>query len=134
MKKEKSTNQEKIQSKNLIEEITDILEPCIKCGMCKSNCPVFKIVREETVSPRGHSILLLNKKLENSLYDCNLCKSCEKNCPLGIPICDAIVKARESLALQKRNTDANNKMIKNIKKTGNPFGDKPPEGEELFCC
>jgi Fe-S oxidoreductase len=131
---EKPTKQEKIQAKNLIEEVTEILDPCIKCGMCKSNCPVFKVLREELISPRGHSILLLNKKLESSLYNCNLCKACERNCPLGIKICDAVIKAREALALKKKNTKQNEKMIKNIKKTGNPFGDKPPEGEELFCC
>lgn len=132
--KEKSTEQEKIQAKNLIEELTDILEPCVKCGMCKSNCPVFKAIREESISPRGHTILLLNKKLEKSLYDCNLCNACERDCPLGIKICEAIQKARETLALKKKNTKQNKIMIENIRKVGNPFGNKPPSGEELFCC
>ena len=132
--KEKATKQELIQANNLIEEVSEILEPCIKCGMCKANCSVFKAIREETVSPRGHAILLSSKKLKDSIYDCNLCKACEKNCPLDLKICDAIKKAREALALKKKNTKQNAEMIKNIKKTGNPFGNKPPRGEELYCC
>ena len=132
--KKKVTKQEKIQAKNLIEEVTEILEPCIKCGMCKSNCPVFRVMREEIVSPRGHAIMLSNRKVKKTIYDCNLCKACERKCPLGIKICDAVSKAREALALKNKNTPQNNQMIENIIKTGNPFGDKPPEGEELFCC
>ncbi|MAG39646.1 hypothetical protein CMI41_01630 [Candidatus Pacearchaeota archaeon] len=132
--KEKPTKQEKIQANNLIEEVTEILGPCVKCGMCKSNCPVFKTIREESISPRGHSISLLNKKLEESLFDCTLCKSCERNCPLGIKICDSITKAREALSLKKKNTKQNEEMLKNLEETGNPFGNNPPKGEELFCC
>ncbi|MBT7705942.1 (Fe-S)-binding protein [archaeon] len=133
-KKEKATKQELIQANNLIEEVSEILEPCIKCGMCKSNCAVFKAIREETVSPRGHAILLSNKKLESSIYDCNLCKACEVTCPLDLKICDAIKKAREALALKKKNTKQNEEMIQNIRETGNPFGNKPPKGDELYCC
>ena len=76
----------------------------------------------------------LNKKLDESLFNCNLCKSCERNCPLGIKICDAVVKAREALSLKQKNTKQNEVMLKNLQETGNPFGNKPPEGEELFCC
>ena len=44
-----------VESENAKEEIKDIIEKCVKCGMCKSLCPVFKIIREETTGPRGRA-------------------------------------------------------------------------------
>jgi Fe-S oxidoreductase len=130
----KINKQTKIEINNLKEEISEMLEPCVKCGLCKSNCPVFKIISEEEISPRGHSIKLSNKRIEQIVFTCNLCKSCEKNCPLDLKICDAIRKAREVLSLQDKNTKPNQEMIKNIKETGNPFGKNPEKKNELYCC
>lgn len=130
----KRKDQNKIESNNLIEDVTEILERCIKCGTCKSLCPVFKVLKEESISPRGHSILLKNKVLKESLFKCNLCKACEKNCPLNLKICDAIVKARESLTLKEKNIKSNKEMIEKVRKTGNPFGGEKPQGDKLYCC
>lgn len=126
--------QEKIESLNAIEEASEILENCIKCGMCKSLCPVFKILKEESISPRGHSILLQNKILQETLFQCNLCKACEQKCPLNLKICDAILKARESISISKKNIKGNNEMIEKVRKTGNPFGGEEPQGDKLYCC
>jgi len=132
--KTKITSQQKIESANSLEEASELLEKCIKCGMCKSFCPVFKILKEEEISPRGHSILLTNKILQESIFKCNLCKACERKCPLNLKICDAILKARESIALKEKNIKTNEEMIKNVRKTGNPFGGKKQEGDKLYCC
>ncbi len=132
--KTKITNQQKIESSNALEEASELLEKCIKCGMCKSLCPVFKILKEEEISPRGHSILLTNKILQESIFKCNLCKACERKCPVNLKICDAILKAREALALKEKNIKTNEEMIENVRKTGNPFGGKKPEGDKLYCC
>ncbi len=134
MKDKKPSKQQKIESMNALEEASELLEKCIKCGMCKSLCPVFKILKEEEVSPRGHSILLTNKILQESIFQCNLCKACERKCPLNLKICDAIVKARESLSLEEKNIKTNKEMIENVRKSGNPFGGKKPTGDKLYCC
>ncbi len=134
MKKEKTTKQQRIESSNALEEASAILEKCIKCGLCKSLCPVFKILKEEEISPRGHSILLLNKIVQERIFECNLCKACEKKCPLNLKICEAILKAREAVTLQEKNIKTNQEMIENVRKTGNPFGGKKPEGDKLYCC
>ena len=103
--------------------------------MCKSLCPVFKILREEAVSPRGHTIILTEKIINETLYQCTLCKACEEKCPLDLKICEAITKAREALVMQGKETDNNKEMIKNIRETGNPFGkDKTPKDGKLYCC
>ena len=132
--KNKITNQQKIESANALEEASEILEKCIKCGMCKSLCPVFKVLKEEEISPRGHAILLTNKILQETLFKCNLCKACERKCPLNLKICDAILKARESLSSKEKNIKTNKEMLSNVQKTGNPFGGKKPEGDKLYCC
>jgi Fe-S oxidoreductase len=127
--------QNNIQANNLLEEAGETLEQCIKCGMCKSLCPVFKALREERISPRGHSILLQEKILQDSLFECNLCKACEKKCPLNLKICDAILKAREALVLKNKGIESNKEMIKNVRETGNPFGKDPKVKDgKLYCC
>jgi len=124
-----------VELDNLIEEIQETLNPCIKCGMCKSLCPVFKILKQEEISPRGHSILLNEKKLNELVFQCTLCKACEEKCPLNLKICDAMKKAREVLVLQGKELKTNKEMIKNIRETGSPFektGKTDPD--KLYCC
>lgn len=131
----KTSEQDKIEANNLTEEITEILEPCIKCGMCKSLCPVFKVMREEPYGPRGKNILLSEKILDKIVFECNLCKACEETCPADVKVCKAIKKAREVLVLQGKGLEQNKEMIKNIRKTGNPFGDlSNKDPDKLYCC
>ncbi len=130
----KQTNQEKIEADNLLEEVNEILNQCIKCGMCKALCPVFKTLREESVSPRGKAIILSNKNLDKIVFQCNLCKACEEKCPLNLKLCTAFRKAREALVLQGKGLKENQEMIDNIRKTGNPFGKNPDKSKKLYCC
>jgi len=132
MKKPSKTD--KIEANNLLEEASQVFEPCITCGMCKSLCPVFKIVLEESVSPRGHAILLSEKNLNEIVFKCNMCKACELKCPLNIKVCDGILKAREALVLKGKGLKSNEEMISNIRKTGNPFGDGEKDPDKLYCC
>ncbi len=134
MANKKITEQDKIEANNVIEEAKEILEKCIQCGMCKSLCPVFKVLKEETVSPRGHSILINEGLFEKTLFNCSLCKACEQKCPLNLKICDAIRKGREALALKNKNLKSNEEMIENVRKTGNPFGNGPIDKDKLYCC
>lgn len=132
---DKISKQDKIRAENLIEEVSENLETCIKCGMCKSLCPVFKILREEAVSPRGKAIILSDKILNEIIFQCNLCKACEEKCPLKIKVCDSILKAREAMVLQGKELKQNKEMIENFRKYDNPIG-KPKQGDnqKLYCC
>jgi glycolate oxidase iron-sulfur subunit len=139
-KKVKIQNPNRITSNNLREEISEQLEGCIKCGMCKAICPVFKSTQEEALSPRGKSILLSAKVLDEIVFKCNLCKACEEKCPIKLKICDCIKKARQALSLKGKNIPQNSDMIENVRRTGNPFGEISPEGskisgsDKLYCC
>ncbi|MBS3075997.1 4Fe-4S dicluster domain-containing protein [Candidatus Pacearchaeota archaeon] len=111
-----------LEIENAREEIKEIVEKCVKCGMCRSVCPVLRVMREEQFSPRGKAIILENNFFEKIVYDCNLCKACEKKCPLNLELCSAFISARKILVLNKKEIPENKEMIKNLNKTGNIFG------------
>jgi Fe-S oxidoreductase len=135
MSGERKRKQDLIEAKNLLEEASGVLEKCIQCGMCKALCPVFKVLREEAVSPRGKAVMLSDKVLDKVVFECNLCKACEQRCPLNIKVCDAILKAREAAVLKGQGLKSNEEMIENVRKTGNPFGnDVEKSKDKLYCC
>jgi len=113
-----------VESDNAKEEIREIVEKCFKCGLCKELCPVLKVMREERYSPRGKAIILENEGFEKIVYECNLCKACEQSCPLDLKLCEAFIKARKVLVLNKKEVAENKEMIKNLDKTGNIYGKK----------
>jgi len=110
-----------IEEKNAKEEITEICEKCIKCGFCKELCPIFKVLRDESLSPRGHAIFLSNKIYEKIVFDCTLCKACEEKCPLSLKLCTAIRKSRQVLNLKEKEHPENAKMLKRATEGKNPY-------------
>ena len=124
----------KPEAENAIEEIKDIVEKCVECGMCKSLCPVFRTLHEEVTSPRGKAIMLKEEIYDKIVYDCTLCKGCEQKCPVGIKLCDAFRKARVILTEKGKGTKENKEMIENIKEFGNPFGKEAGKSGKLYCC
>ena len=75
--------------------VRDQLKKCVRCGRCRTVCPIFAEIKNETVAPRGHVFMVQalrdNKVLpENQVYDrlsnCLLCETCSINCPSGIDI------------------------------------------------
>ena len=111
-----------IESDNAKEEIKEIVEKCIKCGLCKQLCPVFKVMREEQYSPRGKAILFNKEIYTEVVYNDTLSGACEKICPLNIKMHEAIIKARKVLVESKKEISENKEMILNLEKTGNVFG------------
>jgi glycolate oxidase iron-sulfur subunit len=110
-----------IEEKNTREEIVELLEKCTKCGLCKELCPVFKALREEQYSPRGHVIMLTNKVFDKILFDCTLCKACEEKCPFNLEICRAIKKARNLLNLKGKDLEETKKLSRRVLDKRNPY-------------
>lgn len=124
-----------IEAGNLMEEASEIFDSCVQCGMCKGRCGVFRVLKEEQYSPRGRGDLLHDKIFDKICFECNLCKACEKSCPLGVKVPEAVLKARTAAVLLGKGLKGNEEMMKNIRKTGNPFGDSNKENKEkLYCC
>jgi len=125
----------KIEAGNLMEEAAEVFDGCVECGMCKGRCGVFRVLREEQYSPRGKADLLSGKIMDKILFECNLCRACEESCPLNVKVCEAVLKAREAMVLLGRGLKGNEEMMKNIRKTGNPFGEMSEEDKaKLYCC
>jgi glycolate oxidase iron-sulfur subunit len=113
-----------IGSDNAKEEIKEIIEKCMKCGLCKQTDAVYKVMREEQFSPRGKIIILENEDYDEKIfYMDTLSGACEKICPLGIKMHEAVMKARKVLAERNKAPKEAKEIIKNLEKSGNIFGE-----------
>ena len=83
------------------------LMPCVRCGQCRSVCPVFLAKGIESDSPRGRLALVrallqgrieANDLLAEKIEQCALCRTCFQECPSGVHIERIILAAREQLA------------------------------------
>ena len=125
----------RIEAGNLMEEASGVFDNCVQCGMCKSRCGVFRVLREEQYSPRGKADLLSDKIMDKILFECNLCRACEESCSLKVKVCEGVLKAREAMVLMGRGLAGNEEMVANIRKKGNPFGKMTDEDRaKLWCC
>lgn len=96
---------------------------CTECGLCRSACPVFSVLKRETVSPRGKIMLLREDIKDEVFFACTLCKNCTVACPLGLDLTKDFVKHRSKLEKENKTTKANRLLVENIRKFGNPFGE-----------
>jgi len=107
---------------------------CVLCGMCRTSCPAFRALGNESVSPRGKALLIENEVFDKILYACTLCGSCKVVCPLELDL--ELKKVRAKLIKKGIETPSGRKMIENIREHGNPFGKLKPGKvpDELYCC
>jgi Fe-S oxidoreductase len=112
----------KIEAGNLMEEASEVFDACVKCGLCKGRCGVFRVLREEQYSARGKGSLLCDKIMDKILFECNLCKACEKSCPLNVKVCEAVLKGRTAMVLLGKGMKGDEEMVKRVRKKGHLFG------------
>lgn len=76
---------------------------CVRCGKCRSICPVFDEIRNETSAPRGHVFMVQmlrdgkvdpRQEVYDKLGNCLLCETCSVNCPSGINVHELNAAAR----------------------------------------
>jgi len=95
------------------------LTKCIECGICKSVCPVYKILLRETVSPRGKIILKNKDVIDKIFYICTLCNNCERACPMHLKL--KFKQYRAKLVANQVTTEVNQQLDENLRKHGTPF-------------
>jgi Fe-S oxidoreductase len=119
-----------------MEKIESNKTKCTLCGLCKTSCPAYKVLLNESISPRGKAILLKRDFPSKHFYLCTMCKACENACILSdIDLVEKIRRYRAELVDLGISTDANKRMIANIRQFGNPFGVvEKGKKVELFCC
>ncbi|HWR08581.1 (Fe-S)-binding protein [Sporomusa sp.] len=83
------------------------LVKCIRCGTCRSICPVFQASDNENTTARGKVKLLeavsegkleLTPELQTRMSKCLLCKACVPGCPSGVRTDELFLSARRALA------------------------------------
>lgn len=100
------------------------LENCSLCGLCKEVCPIYKIIKKETVSPRGKAVLIKKDILDKTFYICTLCGACEKVCPNNVDLVSHIKKRRSLLIEKGVESKKNREMVENIRTKGHPHSDE----------
>ncbi len=82
------------------------IERCLKCGLCRSVCPVFAEVLDESACARGKIALAesladgeltLSTIFSDRLSKCINCKSCMEVCPSGIKVDEIVLAARAEI-------------------------------------
>lgn len=92
---------------NNYPDILNQLKKCVRCGQCRSVCPVFAEVRKEQAAPRGRVFLAQmlhygeiapSEKVVKHLSTCLMCEACSADCPSGIPVPKLVALSRAYLA------------------------------------
>lgn len=111
---------------------------CVKCGLCRSVCPIFEKLNHESVVARGKVSLItemlndkqeLTPRMKEILSLCLVCKTCTANCPGGVPIDELVIRARtlfenESVSVPKRlafSVVKNHRLMNTLMRFGGQF-------------
>ncbi len=96
---------------------------CVKCGTCKTVCPVFAATGKESGVARGKIALLeelyksennFSEKTYEILSSCVVCGSCEYVCPRDVEYLDIIEMAREKAVLEGKMPLMKKVMLKGL--------------------
>ncbi|MFH0889043.1 MAG: (Fe-S)-binding protein [Planctomycetota bacterium] len=88
-------------------ELQKEIERCAKCGQCRSVCPVFLALKDETLVARGRlAIIQAKHQAPQDTYDlytkilntCLMCRRCEENCPSMVKTEEIFKSQRLSIA------------------------------------
>lgn len=87
-------------------ELRRMVKQCVRCGQCRSACPIFKedhiegdVSRGKLASLRGYleGRNITEAVLNRILSKCLMCKTCAFQCPSGVKAHELILAGREML-------------------------------------
>ena len=107
------------------------INQCVRCGTCRTFCPVFEQSGWESANTRGRIMILKgltsglqpDSQVLDSLNTCTTCGICTENCPAGVNPPEMIESARRQLVSNGVMTCQQADLCRNIFTSGNTFGD-----------
>lgn len=90
-----------------IQDFEREIRECVKCGVCQSYCPTYRIGKKEGMVARGKialaSALLegdldLDVELQRDVSMCLMCGSCMNKCPNNVPTHEIIGAVRREIS------------------------------------
>ncbi len=118
-----------------VEHVAGEMERCLKCGLCRSVCPVFAEVLDESGCARGKIALIealyednltLSRIFSDRLSKCLDCKSCMEVCPSGIKVDELVLAARAEIFKRGKFPFLKKLVFRHLLKRGNLL---PPVGK-----
>ncbi len=106
-----------------LAELSEEIDRCVRCGTCRSVCPIFKVIGREGASTRGKMTLIqsrlngktgLTETYLRAVKDCTLCGACESNCPNDVKTTAIIAAARAEVVKESGVPFAASLMFKNL--------------------
>jgi len=95
---------------DMVKRLEDDIFKCVKCGLCRSVCPVFLELGQESSVARGKIALIealsegrlsTTSTLTEKIQCCLLCGTCVENCPSSVRV-DYIIYSARSIATKTR--------------------------------
>ncbi|MHA1728921.1 MAG: (Fe-S)-binding protein [Promethearchaeota archaeon] len=112
-------------------KIKDIISKCTECKICEQNCSIFIHLNKFAAWEKLGLINKLtdgNKLTKNEIdgiFTCTKCEACESICPEELPLMEVFDWARHIIVEEYGFYNPKQpKIINNILKFGNPFGEK----------
>ena len=113
----------------------EIAESCVccRCGCCKDGCPVYEVVLEESMSPKGRNELIralyrgiveADERAMRIVYSCLLCRRDEHSCGAELRNAEATEEFRRHLIRTgSKLLPEHDRLVKNLGNYGNPWGE-----------
>ena len=114
-----------------MKSIQRSLFQCVRCGTCRSVCPVLDEVGWESASPRGRIMVMKSlqdgdvpgREVLESLNTCTTCGICTVSCPAGIDPPMMVQTARRELVKRGITSIELLELNENVSRSGNALGE-----------
>ncbi len=116
------------------------IDSCRFCWMCRHICPIGNVTGQERNTARARALSLslvardaadFSDDIIDNVYQCALCRDCTNDCATGYDPVVYTKEARLMAALEGKMPEYAERLLLNIEKTGNVYGEKKID-EELM--